>query len=146
MTKLEYLFLIYMYDNGRTIYLIMGGLGEWRSSAAGTSEEPQGPPNSRYVVAINENRPDGRPRHQDKGFTPPPLVSRVVSQHKDGRALDGADQEKIGCDGANTKNEGRREYKRRGAGRGLKQIAEQLRTLRRRAARCLSLSGLRGHR
>ena len=65
MTKLEYLFLIYMYDNGRTIYLIMGGLGEWRSSAAGTSEEPQGPPNSRYVVAINENRPDGRPRHQD---------------------------------------------------------------------------------
>ena len=30
MTKLEYLFLIYMYDNGRTIYLIMGGLGEWR--------------------------------------------------------------------------------------------------------------------
>ena len=96
------------------------------------------------MVAINENRPDGRPRHQDKGFTPPPLVSRVVSQHKDGRALDGADQEKIGCDGANTKNEGRREYKRRGAGRGLKQIAEQLRTLRRRAARCLSLSGLRG--
>jgi len=73
MTKLENLFLIYMYDNGRTIYLIMGGLGEWRSSGGGTSEEPKGPPNTRYVVAINENRPDGRPRHQDKGFTPPPL-------------------------------------------------------------------------
>ena len=65
MTKLEYLFVIYMYDNGRTIYLIMGGLGEWAFVGGGNLREPQGPPNSRYVVAINENRPDGRPRHQD---------------------------------------------------------------------------------